>query len=123
MKKTIIISIIASIIVSAGCKTTDKTVAKLPAKTEFNCSPNAVSYAADIKPIFDQQCINCHGNDGAGGYDLTNFDDIIKAGKNGKLIGTISWQPGFDKMPENGEKLDAVSIAKIECWVNNGMKK
>jgi hypothetical protein len=81
------------------------------------------SYAADIQLILEKNCTRCHGYGGDGGYDFTSLADITRAAKNGDLMGTIKWQHGFPKMPAHAEQLDALTISKIECWVNNGMKQ
>ena len=120
MKRLFIPVVILAITVIA-CKTTEpaKTIT-VPAKAALDCSTSTISYAKDIKPIIEQYCVNCHGNDG--GYDFTIFTDITKAAKNGDLLGTIKWQNGFPRMPAIGEQLDQNTINKIECWINNGLK-
>jgi mono/diheme cytochrome c family protein len=32
--------------------------------------PDPVSFSADVQPIFDSNCIGCHGQNGNGGQDL-----------------------------------------------------
>jgi len=39
---------------------------------------------------------------------------------NGTLIGTISWETGFENMPQGGDQLSDCNIAKIQSWVDDG---
>lgn len=120
MKKiALVIVIFASVI---ACKTA-KTPSEVKVEKSIDCSTMNVTYTADIKPIFDKYCNSCHGNGGVGGYDFTSYKNIMRAANNGELLGTIKWERGFPKMPEDADKLDKATIAKIECWINNGMKQ
>jgi hypothetical protein len=105
-----------------SCKTTKKTETKAEVKSSNNCNTMIVSYEADIKPIIEQNCMNCHGYGSTGGYNFSIISDLYRAGKSGDLLGTIKWEHGYPRMPAKAEKLDSVTINKIECWVNNGMK-
>lgn len=116
MKKLILLS--AAIILIVACKTT-----KQIAEKSIDCATMNVTYTADIKPIFDKYCNSCHGVGGEGGYDFTTMQGVMKGANNGELMGTIRWEKGFPKMPEDADKLDKILIAKIECWINNGMKQ
>ncbi len=127
MKKTILIS--ATILITIiACKTKkevakDTATAVEGAKPVLDCSTSGLTYA-DIKPIFDKQCISCHDyGGGAGGYNFTSIGDVKRAGTNGELLGTIKWKRGFPLMPKNDEQLGQASIDLIECWIKNGMKE
>jgi hypothetical protein len=117
MKKTIIAIITCATILGA-CKTPKKI-----AEPAVSCAGTNFLLQQDIIPILEKHCNSCHGYGGAGGYNFTMKEDIIKAAKNGDLLGTIKWQHGFPKMPARAEKLDQATIDKIECWVSNGMKE
>lgn len=125
MKKIILVSLVLATVI-IGCKspketTTVKTVTPPPAP--FDCSAKNLAFTADIKPVFEANCTSCHGYGGAAGYDFQTITDISRAAKNGDLLGTIKWEKGFKKMPAHAEQLDATTISKIECWINNGMKE
>lgn len=124
MKKTAFTLIIISMVIGA-CKVFENqedTKKEVPVAVVVNCDVADYSYAKDIKPIFDAYCNSCHSNGGTGGYDFTVMEDVYKSAKNGELIGTIKWEKGYPRMPIGSGKLDDASIAKIECWINKGLK-
>ena len=46
-----------------------------------------VTFAKDIKPIFEASCVRCHGgNRPRGGLKLDTLEDALKGGKDGKSI-------------------------------------
>src|SRR5580765_4229915 len=55
--------------------------AKLPAaSTKTN-----VTFATDIKPLFDASCVKCHSGEKAkAGLRLDTLENTLKGGKNGK---------------------------------------
>jgi hypothetical protein len=120
--KKIIITTTAIALLFAACKTTKSTDKKDAVVTSpaVDCSAMPVTYLTDIKPILEQHCNRCHGR--AGGYNFSIMADITRAVKKGELLGTIKWQHGFPKMPISAPQLDAATISKVECWINNGMK-
>ena len=120
MKKALVMSIACAFFIVA-CKTAKTTTTNTEKKPDCS-SQMALSYAADIKPIFENQCNNCHSNGGRGGYDFTIADDVNRAAKNGALLGAVKHQSGYDPMPARAPKLDDMTISKLECWINNGMK-
>lgn len=120
MKRIIISSaIIASLLVA--CKSSKQTTTAPVAI--LDCSNKSVTYAADIKPIIEENCSRCHNANEKAGYNFLKIEFVKKAVADGHLLGTIKHQKGFDKMPANAAKLDQATIDKIECWINNGMKE
>lgn len=53
-------------------------------------TPQAISFAHDIKPILNEYCLECHQDGGAGtlasGLKLTNYQDLMKGTKFGPVI-------------------------------------
>lgn len=50
-------------------------------------SQQGVTYAKDIKPIFDKTCIKCHGADRPKAHlRLDSLDGILKGGEDGKVV-------------------------------------
>lgn len=46
-----------------------------------------VTYAADIKPLFDTSCVKCHGEQKPKGHlRLDNLEGVLKGGGDGKVI-------------------------------------
>ena len=96
-----------------------------------------VSFAADVQPIFDGQCVGCHGQDGFAGLDLR------AAGSHANLVGVPasesslllvepdapaqSWlylkltgqQNVGDFMPPTG-LLDATITEVVRTWIEEG---
>ena len=120
------------IAVLAGC--TDHGAAPEPAAPP---GPAPVSFAAEIQPIFDANCILCHGAGGNGGLDLR------APGSRGNLVGAASAtytgvrvQPGEpddsilylklsgaagvgDRMPPTGA-LPAPTLELVRRWIAEG---
>jgi cytochrome c5 len=121
LKKLIIPSLLVPFIIMS-CKTT-KPVETATTKPTVDCSGTMPIYELDIKPVFEKKCNNCHGKRAAGGYDFTNTEDINRAATNGELLGTIKWEDHYPQMPRQMDKLDDITIKKIECWILGGMKQ
>jgi mono/diheme cytochrome c family protein len=82
-----------------------------------------------VQPIFDQNCVKCHGgsNGVKGGLTLKSYDDLTKGGKDGQVI-----NPGDPansmlvqaivegKMPKQAAKLPQAQIDTISAWVAAG---
>jgi hypothetical protein len=96
-----------------------------------------VTYAADIKPIFDNSCIKCHGEDkqkAALRLDsreaiLQGSEDgpVFEVGKSAKsvLVANVArlgdpddWMPPIDK----GKPLTTEEVALIRAWIDQGAK-
>src|SRR5581483_1896350 len=46
-----------------------------------------VTYATDIKPIFDNNCTECHGEKNPKGkLNLTTLEGVLKGSKDGKVV-------------------------------------
>ena len=121
MKKIIIaFTIIASLLVA--CKSKKEVAATTPAMP-LDCTTKTLSYSVDIKPIMEGNCTRCHNTNEKAGYNFLNIESVKKAALNGQLLGTIKHLDGFSKMPAYSHKLDQITIDKIECWINNGMKE
>jgi len=100
--------------------------------------PVAVSFAADVQPIFDARCVGCHGAGGNGGLDLRasatpgSLVNVAAAGYTGlrvapgdpaasvlylKVEGDPSTGP---RMPFGGAALSAADRALIRDWIAQG---
>ncbi len=107
-----------------------------PASTKAN-----ISFATDIKPIFDASCVKCHGDEKPkAGLKLTSLETALKGTKEGKVI-----EPGDSAksslvisvaqvnsdedtwMPPKGNKAKIEPLTKeqvglIRAWVDQGAK-
>ncbi len=119
MNKLIYIIASALIISISACKTTKEVTTEA---NKIDCSGTAYSYAADIKPILNQNCNGCHGPvKKRGGLDFTIDEVLYAEAKSGKVSCAINHAKGCEPMPQYNPKLDDETIKKIECWVNSGM--
>ncbi len=105
----------------AACKQ-GKKVTEAPKPVVLDCPPT-YTYTADIKPIMEQYCTNCHNTNQKAGYNFLLLTDVKKGATNGYLLGTIKHAFGYSPMPEMAPQLDKPTIDKIECWIKNGMKE
>jgi len=99
-----------------------------------------VTYAADIKPIFDQSCTKCHGEQKPKGHlRLDSLEGALKGGEDGKVVlpgnsaGSMlvhniahAGDPD-DYMPPPKNKagigpLTREQIGLIRAWIDQGAK-
>ena len=99
------------------------------ASTDTDAETTAtVSFSADVLPIIESRCINCHGGDRTEGeLVLRSYDDMMAGGESGAVI-----TPGDatnsllvelvtnQKMPKRGPKLTPPQVELITTWVNEG---
>lgn len=87
------------------------------------CDTTAMTYATNIKPIFDQSCAmaGCHdATTKSSGYDLSNYTGSAAAAKSARFLGAINHTTGFSPMPKGMAKLSDCNISKITAWINAG---
>lgn len=79
------------------------------------------TFAADVLPILDARCNNCHaGSSPSGDIALDTYTEVVKYVNNGSLVGSIRHASGFSAMPRNSGKLNPCDIQKITSWVDAG---
>lgn len=93
-----------------------------------------ISFAADVKPILDKHCADCHlGGGSKGGFNLDTHENALASGRNGarivpgdsagsNLILRVAHDPSVKKMPPKGEALSADEVATLKAWVDQGAK-
>src|SRR5947207_1169550 len=82
---TVLASLLAAACVSAGEKVdfSKLDLSKLPAPA----TTKGVTYAKDIRPLFESSCFRCHGQDRQkGGLQLTSLDSVLRGGEDGKVL-------------------------------------
>lgn len=58
-----------------------------PSKLPPAATKQGVTYAADIKPLFDTSCVKCHGEQKPKAHlRLDNLEGVLKGGGNGKVV-------------------------------------
>jgi mono/diheme cytochrome c family protein len=111
-------------------------LSKLPPPSD----KTGVTYATDIKSIFDQSCIKCHGPEKPKGrLRLDSLAGVLKGGEDGKVVvpGDSARSPlihnvahaGFpdDYMPPPRNKANIPPLTKeqiglIRAWIDQGAK-
>jgi len=94
-----------------------------------------VTYATDIKPIFDVSCGKCHGAQRpSGGIVLTSIEGVLKGGKDGKILTVGDSTKGSlvksvahigdpqSFMPKRAKALTAEQVGLIRAWIDQGAK-
>ena len=122
-----------------------KTVGKLIALCLFplmmaGCSGEpAVSYSQDVKPILEQNCMQCHqvGGEGqvASGFSMASYADLMKGTRNGPMIiaGDVEGSnllvlmegradPSISMPHGQNEPVSKQDIQTIRLWVEQGAK-
>ena len=94
-----------------------------------------LSFNRDIRPIFAEHCFKCHGQDGAvrkAGLRLDNAEGALAVLESGQaalipgnpegsgIIARVISSDGAERMPPEGEGLDAAEIETLESWIAQG---
>jgi Planctomycete cytochrome C len=115
--------------------TTDGTLPPASTKT-------GVTFATDIKPIFDASCVKCHGEmKPKAGLQLTSLEGTLKGGKGGKdkilTVGDSANSPVVKMVAHIGDSdgwmppaknkanigpLTADQVGLIRAWIDQGAK-
>jgi len=111
-------------------------ISKLPAPSD----KQGVTYAKDIKPIFEKSCIKCHGPEKQKGkLRLDTLEATLKGGEDGKVIEAgksaesmlvhnvahIGDEDMFMPPPDNKDKIPPLNkeqIGLIRAWIDQGAK-
>jgi hypothetical protein len=99
----------------------DKTDPPLPC-------PEEPSFFLTIKPIFDNNCIQCHNNNYAEDNVILEDYNSIVGNINSSLTriknGTMPYDENYVSAISSSliDPIEDSIIQKIECWVENGMK-
>ena len=92
----------------------------------------AIDFARDIQPIFEQYCYECHGATKARGRLRLHAPELIrKGGESGPaitpgksheslLIRRVLGLDGDDRMPRDGDPLPEATIARLRAWIDQG---
>jgi mono/diheme cytochrome c family protein len=114
----------------------DVDISKIPAAS----AKTGVTYATDIKPIFDASCVKCHGEQKPKAkLRLDNLEGILKGGEDGKVVAPgnsaksplllniahLGEEDDFMPPPKNKlglKKLTDEQIGLVRAWIEQGAK-
>lgn len=84
------------------------------------CNTTNMSFAADIKPIIDANCVGCHsGSSASGGYNFTTYAGVKSAVSASKLYESVVQNGAAVSMPP-ASKLNTCKIDQIKSWIDAG---
>ena len=127
-------ALLTSFLATAADKKVD--ISKLPPPSD----KSGVTYAADIKPIFEKSCIKCHGTEKQKGkLRLDTLEATLKGGEDGKVImpgksadsmlvhnvAHIGDEDMWMPPPDNKDKIQPLTkdqIGLIRAWIDQGAK-
>lgn len=108
--------------------------AKLPPAA----TKTGVTYATDIKPIFDATCVKCHDSTKKprGGVALDTLEGALKGGKDGKIIvvgnsaksdivlnvARVGDPDTFMPRGKGAKPLTPEQVGLIRAWIDQGAK-
>ncbi len=102
------------------------------------CAPKNISFSADVRPILDKYCLECHVPGGAGfdasGFDMSSYESLMKGGRYGAFV--VPGDPLASnliilvegrahpsiRMPHGREQLDKREIETLKAWVQEGAR-
>jgi hypothetical protein len=102
------------------------------------CSPRDISYSADVRPILEKYCLDCHVPGGAGhaasGFDMSSYESLMKGGNFGPFVipgdpltSTLNMlvegraDPSI-RMPHGRGALTEDEIETLRVWVQQGAR-
>jgi mono/diheme cytochrome c family protein len=97
-------------------------------------STAAVSFPRQILPMFQKNCVSCHGGGNpAAGLDLTSYASVMKGSKGGEVISLAPNSSGLrigsaghsllyqdvsiGAMPKGGERLSEADLKVLAAWM------
>jgi hypothetical protein len=90
------------------------------AKNNFcnsGCDTTMFTYSGSITKIINTNCIACHQS---GTVLLNSYSSVKALVDNGRLLGAIKHQSGFQPMPSPYITLSDCDMKKITKWINAG---
>ena len=128
------VAIAATLLTANAENKIDKS--KLPPASD----KKGVTFAADIKPIFEKSCVKCHGGEKPKArLRLDTLENTLKGGDNGKIlevgksadsavVASIAYLGEEDYfMPPKGNKAGIAQLTKeevglVRAWIDQGAK-
>ncbi len=110
MKKQQVIIPALMLFALAACK---KETTETTPIASVDCT--TVTYSEVIKPLFDANCVSCHGTGSPDGA-LNNYAETKVFAENGKLKDEVLTTRS---MPI-GKTLSSDQLGQIKCWLDDG---
>lgn len=99
-----------------------------------------VSYARDVEPILEANCLSCHQSGGAGfeasGFSMASYDELMKGTQYGPMVLAGDSEgsnlvvlmegradPSISMPHGSMEPVRAADIATIRRWIDQGAKR
>ena len=99
----------------------------------------SVSFSQDVKPIFDQHCIECHqaGGEGtaASGFSMDSYENVMKGTRNGPMVlaGDVEGSnllvlmegradPSISRPHGQQKSVPKKDIETVRQWIGQGAK-
>lgn len=141
MRITVLFALAAAILLSAQQAWPEHARAPLdPSKLPPPAEKKDLTYATNIKPLFDKACVRCHADGKAkANLRLNNLANALHGGEHGKvilpgdsassrLVLDVAYLGPRDKhMPPPGNKAGIAPLTKeevglIRAWIDQGAK-
>ena len=120
------------LVAAVAVQAADVDVSKLPPAS----SKKDVTFAKDIKPIFEKTCFKCHGAEKQKGkLRLDTLGAALKGGEDGpdivagnsaksKLVHSVARLNEDEAMPpaDKGKPLSKDDVGLIRAWIDQGAK-
>jgi len=124
----------ASLLTTSAADKKPVDVSKIPPALD----KKGVTYAADIKPMFEKSCIKCHGPEKQKGkLRLDTLAAALKGGEDGKVIEVgdsaksmlvhnvahVGDEDMFMPPPDNKDKIQPLTkeqVGLIRAWIDQG---
>ncbi len=104
-----------------------------PSARAQQASRDAERFRAEVLPILERRCFECHGpdaDDADGGLRMTGRDALLRGGESGPavvsgrpdeslLVEAVRWSDPWLEMPPDG-RLPPAEVAVLELWVEAG---
>jgi len=88
--------------------------------SSFTCDTNTYTYSGTIAPMMQTYCTGCHNSASYVGGSLMDYNSVMNAAVNGRLIGDIAHSSGYNAMPLGGAMLQDCQVTQVEKWVAAG---
>jgi len=88
---------------------------------DVTCETKNVTYSKFVSNYVNKLCVGCHSSASpSGGIVLDNYNAVKKYVDNGRFIGSIRHDNGYERMPQSMPKSPKCDIDKLEAWIASG---